>query len=416
MTQTFLMLSGNLFNFQNQSCDCLIDISHDSNGKEVKVLRIRAKKNEYVQFAYVPKSGLVKIDSKTGSQASNDVLGDLISISYNNLDGLIDFFHRYGFFIPVSDKEYETFPCEVIFALHRRIRLTIELMTLLQAPRKQYIKILSILSWLTFIMPVTLQSIEYDKESYQTCIHTIHRYIEASENKNDSTLLSTVPYDTNEGYFQIPDSIRPPYTQIKYEDYNGYNNVPDWGYTHEDVPDPSILDNQTLIYMFKNFIDIPPEHRRVIEYFYHFQSEIGIIKTVNQDGTLQFKHDIEANYKKYFDDAMKRATIDIAKFTLKEELDYALYGITASYNADTMSPSWYIPDLISSLFFSIFYMRPEMELYRQCANPSCGQYFKISATNCRKIYCESDCANAVAQRKHRKRRQEQKEKEMSTKC
>ena len=75
-----------------------------------------------------------------------------------------------------------------------------------------------------------------------------------------------------------------------------------------------------------------------------------------------------------------------------------------SYNIETMSGSWTIPDLYSALLFSIFYMKPDLELYRKCENPNCGRYFLVNTTNNRRKYCCIECSNAMQQRKLRQRR------------
>ena len=92
----------------------------------------------------------------------------------------------------------------------------------------------------------------------------------------------------------------------------------------------------------------------------------------------------------------------IAKNTIKEEFDFELYGIHPTYNIDTMSPNWKIPNFFTALYFSLFYTRPDYEVYRKCANPNCGRLFKVKTTNSRKQYHDVACQNAAAQMRHRK--------------
>ena len=67
-----------------------------------------------------------------------------------------------------------------------------------------------------------------------------------------------------------------------------------------------------------------------------------------------------------------------------------------------MTPSWEIDDLLSALYFSIFYLNSELELYRQCANPRCSKWFLVRTTTTKKKYCSQECFNRVTQDKYRK--------------
>ena len=158
--------------------------------------------------------------------------------------------------------------------------------------------------------------------------------------------------------------------------------------------------------MFKNFVDIPDNDRKVIDFFYHMRRDVGCLESIKSDGTLIFRYGLSDNDKSKLDEQLKTALLDVAKITLKEEIDHSLYGVSASYNIKTMSPSWNIPNLISGLFFSLFYLKPELEIYRKCANITCNQYFLVSTTNSKKKYCCPECGNAMAQRMSRKRKKE----------
>ena len=66
-------------------------------------------------------------------------------------------------------------------------------------------------------------------------------------------------------------------------------------------------------------------------------------------------------------DEMKSTLIEIARFVLGEEINANLNGIFPMYNVQTMSPSWKVDSLLSAIYFSMFYLKPDLELYRQCA-------------------------------------------------
>ena len=146
-----------------------------------------------------------------------------------------------------------------------------------------------------------------------------------------------------------------------------------------------------------------PSDRKIIDYFYHITSEIGnIVSVPKEKAEVEFDCG-DAEVTKRFSDPLRAASIEVAKITIKEELDYAINAIFPSYDIESMTGSWVIPDLYSALVFSIFYMKPDLESYRRCENPNCGCYFLVSTTNSRRKYCSVECSNAVQQRRHRQR-------------
>lgn len=147
----------------------------------------------------------------------------------------------------------------------------------------------------------------------------------------------------------------------------------------------------------------------MIDFLFHYQKNIGIIKSFDSFGKVEY-YDTDENIRKCynlnFDDKMKKALIEIAKITISEELEYNLQGIYPRYDVKTMSPSWAISDMLTGIYFSIFYMRPGLELYRKCENPNCDRWFLVKTTSTKKKYCSSSCSNSMAQRNHRKRKKE----------
>ena len=108
MKYDVLSLSGNIFVFENQQCDCLIDIAHDQRGAEQKSLRLKGTEN-IIRYAYMPKEGLVRVNPKTGSIESGNVLAELLAVRCDDLDSMLKFFTNNGFFIPISREVYEKY-------------------------------------------------------------------------------------------------------------------------------------------------------------------------------------------------------------------------------------------------------------------------------------------------------------------
>ena len=104
---------------------------------------------------------------------------------------------------------------------------------------------------------------------------------------------------------------------------------------------------------------------------------------------------------------MKFSILEIARHILGEEINANLSGIFPKYDTKTMSPSWKVDSLLSAIYFSIFYLKPDLELYRQCANPRCQRYFLVKTTSTRTKYCCTECCNRVTQDRYRKKKREQ---------
>lgn len=86
---------------------------------------------------------------------------------------------------------------------------------------------------------------------------------------------------------------------------------------------------------------------------------------------------------------------------MKNEIDNNLQGITPPYDIEKMQPAWKIDSLLSALYFSHFYLNPKIELYRQCASPSCNEFFLVPVTSRKKIYCRKKCQNREMQKAYR---------------
>ncbi|SHJ11577.1 CGNR zinc finger domain-containing protein [Propionispora hippei] len=400
----FLTMSGNLFTFTNYKSDCRIDINHTDDGRPLKRLRIKSDPSKPIRFAYTPQRGMVRINS-AGSVTNDAVLDELLSLPDGNLDRLINYFEKYGFIIPISSTMYESYKSDDLFTIIRRMQYTIKLMTKIQEPQKDYMAILYLVCYLLFTEPVTITSL--NNASYDTCPHKMWQYIKNTDlsSDNDLPIYPSKEVDATDQYFLIPDGIKGNDYKLYFtEYYPGFNDTDPFG---NPLHSNDIAFHE-IRHLFKNALGLPPRERQVVEFFFHFQSDISPICNIGPCGLLKFsKSDVTERYKKFFDASMKTALIDIAKTTLKTEIDHAISAITPDYDTDRMSASWYIPDYIAGLYFSLFYMDSNMVIYRQCGNPTCGGFFRISTTNSKKRYCDDSCRNAASQRRHRQKKQSQ---------
>lgn len=87
-----------------------------------------------------------------------------------------------------------------------------------------------------------------------------------------------------------------------------------------------------------------------------------------------------------------------SKLIIKDEIDYHTKFISPVYDLDLMIGSWRIPDLITAIYFAIFFLNPNFTLIKKCANPTCDEYFDVLNSNKKKKHCSTRCANIMSQR------------------
>ena len=193
----------------------------------------------------------------------------------------------------------------------------------------------------------------------------------------------------------MQDSIFGSY-ELNIQEYNdisgGYSIIP--GFNDQ------VFKNITALYLNHCGTDIT---RKITDFLFHYFHEVGMVSFSN--GLSYYK---EPNMEN-FNQAMKDALIEIARSIIGEEINANLDGIHPVYNSETMTPSWKVDSLLCAAYFSIFYLKPDLELYRPCDNPRCGKYFLVKTTSTKTRYCSSECCNRVTQDRYRKRKREKEE-------
>lgn len=102
----------------------------------------------------------------------------------------------------------------------------------------------------------------------------------------------------------------------------------------------------------------------------------------------------------------KELLVRLAKKVLQDEMNYHLSQIHPAFNTDKMSPDWYIPDLLSAMYFSIFYMNPQHKIFKPCARTDCSNFIIVNDSNFLLKYCTDGCKNIVTQRNKRRKEKE----------
>lgn len=365
-----------LFKFESCSCDCVEDIEHVAPGKEpISHFKLQAIPERLILFGYAAKDGLVRI-APNGTVEERNILGTLISLVNKPTKELIFFLKNNGFLFPVSTSSYENFDKAALLGIINRLKMTVELMTATNEIIKNFKKICDLTLSLLFSEDFSIKT-DSMKQAYYSCHHS---YVDML--KNPPVQLSyTRQQEGFNGYtYNINDSIYGTYN-LDIQDYNdiigGYKSVPE--YRTEFY--------QNVTYMFLNY-DKQDINKKFSDFLFHF------LYDMNGDSSNEFSNE------------MKSALIDISKYVIGEEINANLDGIHPIYNSNTMTPSWKVDSLLCAVYFSIFYLKPDLELYRPCDNPKCGRYFLVKTTSTRIRYCSQECCNRVTQDRYRKRKRE----------
>ncbi|RGC79764.1 CGNR zinc finger domain-containing protein [Hungatella hathewayi] len=365
-----------LFKFETCSCDCVEDIEHVAPGEEpISKFKLQAMPEHPLVFGYAAKDGLVRI-APNGTISERNILGTLISLTNKPKKELITFLEENGSLFPISDEKYETFPEDKIYGIINRLRMTVELMTATSEIRKNYQKICDLTIQLLLSDEVSIGTSSMET-AYSSCHH---RYVDLIKNP-PSQISEEHEQDNFDGEtYYIKDSIYGTYKldiSDYYEIIGGYCTIP--GFT------PWFYQNLTTAFLNLETNDI--------------------LKKIN-DFLFHYLHDMVRKNNTDFSDEMKTALLEIAKFVIGEEINANLNGIHPVYNSETMTPSWKVDSLLCAAYFSIFYLKPDLELYRPCDNPRCGRYFLVKTTSTRNRFCSQECCNRVTQDRYRKRKRE----------
>ena len=400
--EKFFTITNNLFTFDSYACDCVIDIENIRPGEVKKTIKMQALPENRIRFAFAPDKGMVRL-ARNGTVNSDRILTELISLPEHDTEKLFAFFREYGFLFNLRTDEYEAIDIEQLFDLINRIRAVVQLLSELSETKKDYQAILGKVLYLQLKLPIELPLQCFGERSFRTCEYPLRTEIEKA---------SRIPHidGTREAFgsdtYAIPDTIYGPVYALNIETYNDIVN----GYNTTLAGANQSPQFKDIVRLYRNALTLDSELRKIIDFLFHYQINIGVIKDFHASGEIEYydtTENIQTNFTAHFDDHMKQAIIDIAKGTVRDEIEYNLYGVRPCYDITTMSPAWEIEDLLTGIYFSIFYMKPGVELYRKCANPNCDMWFLVKTTSSKRKYCTSYCRNAAAQRAHRKRQKEQ---------
>lgn len=382
----------NIFTFVSNECFCAKDIIHTSPNQPPTIkFKVSENKNKPLLFAYKAKTGLVRVASN-GTIEEDNILGTLLSLSTTNPKKMISFFERNGFLFPVSS-DYLSIESELVDRIIENIRNTVELMTAIAEIKKDYTKIVLLTLRLMFneMFKIELETME---KPYYSCNHSFMNTLKIT----GISLTEDQEQESFEnGCFSVNDTING--STYKF-DRNEYNDI---------ISGSSTSDNRIITPLYKQIVSLYCSYngssieRKMIEFIFHLIHDANWRLNYNSITGISAEEIIDLTS---LSSEMKTTALEIARHILGEEINANLNGIFPQYDVQAMSPSWKVDSLLSALYFSLFYIKPDLELYRQCANPRCQKYFLVKTTSTHKKYCSTECCNRVTQDRYRKNRRE----------
>ena len=379
---------NNFFNFKSYACKCEKEPIYTSPGEPIKYnLRIFARKDVPIQFSYAPGKGLFLSGVAGGLQEKN-ILGQLIAIKDNDIDSLIAFFEKFGFLLPVSDSEYETINADAVFTFIHRIKATVYLLSGIS--KKDYKRILINATYLLYGPTYALNLLS--GISYETYRHEYTRltddYGAFKDLSFDQEVFDTRKFTINDSIYGSVSMDAPLYNAFRSGSKTAFDGSTETHFKH-------------LVALYSNY-ETDDDLRLLIDFYYNYQTKVGIFKNVEASKITYYGNPNRDN----FDSTLEGTLLTLAKKVLADEINANIVGVYPQYNGKALQPIWQLNSLLQSLYFSIFYIRPGVELYKECENPNCKheKYFLVPATVTNKKYCCSACANAAAQRRSRQRK------------
>lgn len=384
-----------LFSFESARCDCRVSTLPSKPGMaDGEDLYVGAVEGSPIRFAYAPTDGLLRI-KEDGSTVESNILGSFLAIKRGDAEGYARFFRDNGFLLPLGYGEFHRVCIEGIDEVSTRMLAVLELQKALGLERKQidtfsrYEKMVLTILRLICADPVEV-SVGSDV-SYAPCNHPISSLLE-----NPTGCVAPSTKDMHDGNIRVleSDGIKADVDTNFYQDVISGFSSDEWNGQLQ----------KAVVELFVGGKAICPEDRNLIEMLYHYFTEVGPMAF--QAGEVVYIQEPDPQRKK-LSETLKAKIEKAARHVLKEEIDHNVARISPVYDSETLGPKWKVDSLLGALYFSIFYLRPGVEVMKQCANPSCGKYFVVSRTDSKKKYCCDQCRNRMSQKNHRKRHPKQ---------
>lgn len=377
-----------MFEYDGYSCLCVKDIENVAPDMPQKTtLKLYADMSNPLHFSYSSKAGL-NLTGKSGGVIERNILGKILALPSGNIDKHIEFFETYGFLLPLSCDEYESVDATTLLEVVNRIRATIRLMNAIS--KKDYENMVVHATYLLF-SPV--MHIDTTEVQYETCRHKFSTLL---DNYNYFPDLSSNPEVFVKGTYSVLDTMLGNKNPVDIVFYNAVRSSAD-----TNIPGSKDSRFKHIMAMYTGCQNEDEETRTLIDFYYHFQTEVSVIKDVQFKRIKTYSHIDETA----FSDAIKSAILKVARIVVAEEINHNIQGIHPKYDGGKLTATWQVHTLLQAVYFSIFYMKAGVEIYKECENPNCkrDKYFLVEATRGNKKYCCEKCRNAASAQRHRNR-------------
>ena len=374
-------LNSNVFTFESYSCNCKITTSSENFSNEpLLAIELKANINNKISFAYGSKVGLVRLN-EDGSVAESNILGKLVAISPNDIGGYVSFFNANGFLVPLPSNKTTIIGITELQNLIDRLHATLELMsTITNKSKSSYEKIVRMIFYHLFMPTFTLET-NNDKIKYSD--KTKHEYKEFLEHNRESKRDPRLEDTFNNENFNFVDNIATFSLNANFVDSMLK------GHPSDNKFETPVFQNVFTVYCASRK-DKPLPMLFINDFLFHYFYEVGIIYRANLDKVWYANNECNQDN---FSEKLKNVATKIAKNIIKEELERNLKTVRPTYNTDTLEPTWKMDSLLSALYFGLFYMKPNLETYRRCANLKCGEFFLVPISSRKKKYCCRACMN-----------------------
>lgn len=329
----------------------------------IVTLKVCPDTSTQLLFSYAPKDGL-NMTGVAGGLHEKNILGKLLALPKGDIDKYIEFIEKYGFLYPLPENEYTAIEASDLMAIINRIKSTIRLYSYIN--KKDYRGVLVHVVYLLYA-PVT--KLRIGDDVFSTCTHRFKILLDSYNLFPD---LSREPEVAANGTYSVDDAFLGKKNAIDIGFYNAVRSGSDTNL--QGSKDPWF---KNLMAMYMGCKNGDEETRFLIDFFYHLQTEVSVIKEVHFGSFKSYTTFSEDA----LDDSFKNALLKIARIVVAEEINHNIRGIHPKYNGGKLTATWQVDTLIEALYFSIFYMR-NGEMYKECENPNCkrDRFFMVEAT------------------------------------
>ena len=376
-----------MFQHEGYGCLCAKDTVNTFPDEAPTVtLKVCPDTSTQLLFSYAPKDGL-NMTGVAGGLHEKNILGKLLALPKGDINKHIEFIEKYGFLYPLPENEYTAIEASDLMDIINRIKSTISLYSYIN--KKDY---RGVLIHVVYLLYSSVTELRIGDDVFSTCTH---RFKSLLDSYNLFPDLSREPEVAANGTYSVDDAFLGKKNAIDIGFYNAVRSGSD-----TDLQGSKAPWFKNLMAMYIGCKDVDEETRFLIDFFYHLQTEVSVIKEVHFGGFKSYKTFSEDA----LDDSFKNALLKIARIVVAEEINHNIRGIHPKYNGGKLTAIWQVDTLIEALYFSIFYMR-NCEMYKECENPNCkrDRFFLVEATRTNKHYCCEQCRNAAGAQRYRNR-------------